>query len=283
MKLFQFSKPKNPGFGLSADFYLTVLSSKAPLPSILELVNPATANGAVEGFGAPLASGADKASLSLPLERGVWVVASKDRKTVLRLRVLSKEEAGFDPEAFLRSAKSAGIADDVAARLRATWSLLQFTFESHDAMVYPALDFLLDVAERAANLTDGLVADPICARYLLPEAVRHRPPVDSRVDARDHVTVGARVADGSIAAHTAGLRKFSLPELEIDGLDESDLTSATTFLLATAQAILLGQRLEPGSRFGKFTAQPIEPADSARDGVATMRLSSASGNRAALD
>lgn len=117
MKAFQFSKPKNPGFGISRDFYLSVLSSRATLPTMLEILNPAGAAGAVEGFGAPLMEGADKAALSRPLERGVYVLASKDRKTVLRMRVLSKEEAGFDPSAFVRSSLAIGASPELLSRM----------------------------------------------------------------------------------------------------------------------------------------------------------------------
>lgn len=283
MKLFQFSKPKNPGFGISSDFYLTVLSSKAVLPTILEVINPAGANDAVEGFGAPLSPSADKAALSRPIERGVWVLASKDRKTVLRLRVLSKEEAGFDPGAFVRSKHADEVSPEVVDRLKATWSLLQLTLESHDAMVYPALDFLADLCDRIGKLTDGVIADPICARYLLPGELRHMPRVDARIDARDHVVVRSRPSTpSSLAVFTAGLRKFSLPELTIDDLEASDLGKATSFLLATSQAVLLGKKIGPTDRLGDFRVSPVDPADRAWDGIPALELRSDSGNRQAL-
>src|SRR5438046_2175327 len=93
---------KTPGFGISKNFYLTVLSAKAALPRVLEVVGPKGADGAVEGFGAPLSQDAKKEDLQRAIERGHYVIASKNRQTVLKLTVVPKEEAGFDPEPFLR-------------------------------------------------------------------------------------------------------------------------------------------------------------------------------------
>src|SRR5688572_11612277 len=141
MRGWPFGKPKTPGFGISKAYYLSVLSAKATLPQIVEVVNPKGSDGAVEGFGAPLMTDSTKDDLQKPMSRGAYAIASKDRKTVLKLIVVPKEEAGFDPDAFLRSPQAAALPQDMANRIRATWSLLQLTFESHDPMVYPALDF----------------------------------------------------------------------------------------------------------------------------------------------
>lgn len=251
MRSWPFGKPKTPGFGISRDYYLTVLCSRAVLPSIFEIVNPEGKGGSAVGFGAPLAGdGADKSVLQRPLERGAYVVASKDRKTVMRLVVISKEEAGFDPEAFAQSSMAAGASAELLARLRGTWNLVQLMFESHDPMVYPSLDLFLGIAARIADLGDGVVADAICRRYLLPNEVFRRDRMDPRIDARDHVVVQFRDRPEGIHAYTLGMHKFSMHEYEITNLLEEDRPLAEAFLLALVQRVLIGDLTREGEQFG---------------------------------
>jgi hypothetical protein len=177
-------------------------------------------------------------------------VATKDRKTVLKMLVLSKEEAGFDPEAFARSAMARDASPELLSRIRGTWSLAQFTFEAHDAMVYPALDFLLGILQRISVLAEGVVADPICQRYRLPEETIQPVRVDPRVDARDHVTVKFRQRPEGIHAYTLGMQKFGLPEFEITGLFPLDQDLAARFLIVLTQSVLIGALAKPGERYG---------------------------------
>lgn len=250
MRPWQFKKPKTPGFGIHRGFYLTVLSSKPTLPPILQLINPKGEGGAVEGFGAPLAENKAREVLGQPMERGAYAIASKDQKTVLRLLVLSKEEAGFDPEPFLRSALAAEMDPELLNRIRATWTIGQLTIESHDPMVYASVDFLLDFAANFARLTDGVVADPISRRYLLPEHVRQTIKADQRIDARELVGLSHRAQPDGIHLFTLGMQKFELPEFEMAGLEITDLTIAESFLLSLCQTALVGQFARNGDRVG---------------------------------
>lgn len=250
MRSWSFSKPKTPGFGIQKNYYLTVLSSKATLPPILLLINPKGEGGAVEGFGAPLAPDVPKDALGRPMERGAYAIASKDQKTVLRLLVLSKEEANFDPEPFLRSSLAAELDPELLNRVRATWTIGQLTFESHDPMVYPALDFQLEFAARFAELTDGVVADPVSRRYLLPEQVRQIVRADPKIDARDVVGLSHRAKETGIHLFTLGMQKFGLAELEIAGLELTDMRLAETLLMSLCQSSLLGTFPENGDKVG---------------------------------
>jgi hypothetical protein len=254
-KLFQFSRPKGPGFGISKDFYLSVLASSSVLPSLLDVINPKGQNGAVQGFGVPLAAQATKDDLGAPLRRGAYGLASPDRKTVLRLLVLGRDEAGFDPDVLSRVPMGSQLPTELVNRVRGTWNLMQLTFESHDPEVYPALDFLLALAIRFAKLSEGVIADAIAQRYLLPEDVLPPFRLDPKVDAREHVSPGFFVASDGGHAFTKGLRKFALPELEMPGLRPSDEQDASRFLLALSQLILLGDLAEPGDRVGASKAQ----------------------------
>ncbi len=250
MKPWSFGKPKTPGFGIQKSFYLTVLSSKSVLPPMLAVINPKGQGGAVEGFGAPLASNVPKEALGRPLERGAYAIASKDQKTVLRLLVLSKEEAGFDPEPFVRSSLAAELEPELLNRVRATWTVGQLTFESHDPMVYSSLDFALDFAARFAEESDGVVADPIARRYLLPHEVRQPVRADPRVDAREVVGLSHRANPVGIHLFTLGMQKFNLPEFEINGLEVTDLHLGESLLLSLCQGCLVGIFPKNGDRFG---------------------------------
>jgi hypothetical protein len=218
------------------------------------MINPQGAGGAVEGFGAPLADVA-KDALGKPLERGAYAIASKDRKTVLRLLVMSKEEAGFDPEPFLRSSLAAELETELLNRVRATWIIGQLTFESHDPMVYPAIDFQLAFAQRFADLTDGVVADPISRRYLLPDQVLQPLRADTKIDARDVVGLSHRANPDGIHLFTLGMQKFGLPEFEITGLQITDLHVAESFLMSLCQTVLLGSLASNGDRVGAKGAE----------------------------
>lgn len=274
MSLFKFAKPKTPGFGISGNFYITVLAAKAPIPSILEVLNPKGEGGAVEGFGAPLAKDATKEDLGRPMGRGLYAIAGKDRKTVLQMMVLSKEEAGFDPEAIVRSRLAEDLEPETLARIRGTWTLLQLRFESHDAMVYPALDFLAAIAKRLAEITDGVIADAIAERYVLPTETPP-PPVDPPIRAMDHVAIRIEPSSApavgpvqpiqrvqpvqqveplSLYAFTLGMRKFALPEIELAGIEPSLREVATAFLLGVCQARLMGDPMKPGDKLGAKSA-----------------------------
>ncbi|MBX3118202.1 MAG: hypothetical protein KF784_03990 [Fimbriimonadaceae bacterium] len=250
MRPWQFRKPKNPGFGINRNFYLSVLASRATLPSILEVVNPKGDNAAIQGFGAPLAADATKEDLSKPLVRGAYAVASPDRKTVLRMLVVHRDEAGYDPEVLLRSSMADQLSPELTARIRGAWHLIQLTFESHDAMVYPALDFLQKLAKKLAELADGAIADPVSQRYLLPEELVSPRSHGEPFVAADHIAVRFFAAEDKLSAFTLGMQKFALPELEITDLNAGSKQLAEAFLLHLSREVLLGRTLNLGDRVG---------------------------------
>lgn len=250
VRAWQFGKPKNPGFGINRNFYLSVLAAKASLPSVVEVVHPKGERGAVPGFGAPLAADATKDDLNKPLVRGAYAIASPDKKTVLRMLVVQRDEAGYDPEVLLRSSMAEQLSPELTARIRGAWHLIQLTFESHDAMVYPALDFLQNVAKRLAELSDGAIADPVSQRYLLPEDLIGPKIQGDRVTAADHIAVRYYDKDGKLSAYTLGMQKFALPEIEITELDPNAKRLAEPFLLYLSREILHGKLLSLGDRVG---------------------------------
>ncbi len=250
MRAWQFKKPKNPGFGINRNYYLSVLASRATLPSVVEIINPKGDGGAVEGFGAPLAPDATKEDLAKPLIRGAYAIASPDKRTVLRMLVVHRDEAGYDPEVLLRSSMAEELSPELTARIRGAWHLIQLTFESHDAMVYPALDFLQRITRRLAELSDGAIADPISQRYLLPsDLIGHRPSSEPFL-ASDHIAVRYFEQNGKMSAFTLGMQKFALPEIEITELEAGTKRLSEAFLLHLSREILRGRMLSPGDRVG---------------------------------
>lgn len=250
---------KTPGFGITRNTYMTVLAAQAALPSLLQIVNPrgreasATAppDAAIDGFGVPLAASASKDDLGQPLMRGAYAITTKDRKTVLRMLVLSKEEAGFDPGPFLRSPLAANLDPETVARVSATWTLMQVTFESHDPMVYDSMRFLLALCARMAELTGGVVADPIAQTYKMPYEVFHQPQADARIDARDIVNIAVRDKPGvGKWIFTQGMQKFALPEIEMLGVGEAHVENARSMLITICQGALLGKLYGLGDKVG---------------------------------
>ena len=254
-KFWKFAKPLGPGFGISKNFYLSVLAGSPALPPITAIINPKGTNGAIEGFGVPLVDGKDKAILDSPMLRGTYALASKDQKTVVRLMVMSAEEAGFSPDAIAKSPAAAKISPELLIRLRSTWHLLQLNFESHDPDVYPALDFILGIATRLGEATQAVIADPVSERYLMPGELIMRPRTDPSVDAREHVFIHRRPDGQKWHVFTKGLIKFLQPEIEILGVEETDIEEAARFLMSASQGVLLGYLIQSGSEVGPFEAR----------------------------
>ncbi|HZH99357.1 MAG TPA: hypothetical protein VEX38_10335 [Fimbriimonadaceae bacterium] len=264
MRAWQF-KQKTIGFGIAKTYYLTVLTGSAALPSISDVINTKGESGRLEGFGVPLDQGASKDDLQRPMQRGAYAFATKDRKTVVRMFLLSKEEAGYHPEEFLRTREAQGLSPELIARIRATWSLMQLTFETHHPMVHDSLKFILQLAERLGVLTDGVIADPVAKTFKLPDEVFTIPQADELVDARDHVKIHVRPRDKGHWLFSLGMQKFGLPELELSGVDSESLKAGGSLLLSICQNALLGAPAKLGQRFGA----PDNPLQVSQGGLET--------------
>lgn len=249
--LFPFrKKAKTPGFGISKGFYLTVLASDSVLPSLLVLLNPKGEGRAVKGFGVPMQKDAAKEDLAKPLSRGFYGLASPDQKTLLKLAVVSKEEAGFDPGPLLKSPAAMLMKDDIRLGIAGAWHLLQFTFESFDPEVYPALEFLHSVVRRTAECSSGIIADPLSQVYWTLADFPLEPDPGRSYSTPALISTKERAESAGLNIYTLGLQKFALPELEIKGVSPSESEAGQAFLLSLSQGILGGDKLELGQRVG---------------------------------
>ena len=253
-QILKFGKHKTPGYGINRGFYLSVLAAQAPLPCLPEIVTPKGENGTVKGFGVPLSKDATKNCLNEALARGAYAVASEDQKTVIKLLIMSKEEAGFSPPATIESAKSFHLTSEVKERMLSTWSIAQLTFESHHPMVFPAVRLILELADRIASLTGGLVADPLSRSYRMPGEVPTAFTTDGSLDVRDVVSVKTVEGEEGPWAFTMGMHKFNLHEYEIQGFSPVLMPIVTDLLYAVGQQRLSGEVLQGGDTIGSESA-----------------------------
>lgn len=206
-QLFTYSQA-SIGFGIRFDAILSVLTGSAQLPTLSQLVNPKGAQGAVAGKIAPLAAGTGRDALDKPFEQEGYAVASLDSKTLLKMVIVSKETANFDPLQVLQSEFGGHLDDEIQRRVAATWHIVQLGFQSHDPAVVPSLDFQWQIANRMAALTDGVIGDPITMQYKLPDL---HP--GTGFDSERHVETVITTSPPGVC--TLGLMKFDLPELRI--------------------------------------------------------------------
>lgn len=268
LDLVDFRKPKTPGYGISKSFYLSVLSPCAQLPAPSDWISP---TGPVKGFIAPLAG--DKDALHKPMERGAYAVTSLDKKTVMRCLVLPREEAGFDPDYYLAHPCSQALHTDIRSAIKATWTLIQLSFEGHHPMVSPSVWFAYSIASRLAEHVGGVVADPMSEDYLCPHEARPVFAEEGPLSA-DQIIRVKYPTEGT--AHTLGLRKFGLPELEISGFGLGVAESAGVLLVSVAQTILnngpLGEGAVLGDRDTPFKVVPGGMDRARWDGIPCLDL-----------
>jgi hypothetical protein len=271
-QFWKFAKPKGPGFGISKNFYLSVLAGVPVLPPITELIAPKPERGALDGFGVPLVNTNDKSLLAQPMQRGIYALSTKDQKNVVRMMVMNADEAGFSPEAIATSRLAERVTPEILTRIRSTWHLVQLSWESHNPEVYPALDFFLGIARRLAEITDGIVADPISERYLLPGQVFVQPRVEPLVDAREHVFVHSRPDQELFNVYTKGLVKIGQPELEICAVPPGSYEKAAKLLMSAAQGVFMGFLVNSGSEVVGFEAREGGHDKARWEGIPVLEL-----------
>lgn len=235
-ELLKFSAPKGTGLRIRSDCYLTVLIGTPTLPPVNQMVSP---DGPVPGFAVPLAQGATKNDLSAPMERGSYAVSSLDKKTILDLKVLPVAEVGFQADVVARQLRDQ--SDELRHRIAATWWLGQLTFSSHSPNVEEALDFQFRVALQLANLTGGVIGDPMAQRYSTPDMHDPTPGLIENI-------VNVEKLSGGVLS--AGLVKVNHPELRLTQVNPADLALAEVFLLSAAATILHRGPLKPGDQLG---------------------------------
>lgn len=109
----------------------------------------------------------------------------------------------------------------------------------------------------------AVVIDVYATRAHLGSEVAQLAP-DRAFDVMHEVTVlFIEQADGTLAAHSAGLRKFGRPDLVLLGISPDDAAEAAVVLRDVAATLAAGERIEPGDHVmapgGTLTAAQFEP------------------------
>lgn len=224
-----------PGFRISRQYYLTVMAATSVLPSIAQVIEPKGKEGAVPGKGVPLAEGLTKESLQQPMIRGTYAFATNDTSTVMKVTVLPKEEVGFDPQQVVRADPGRTLDPEMQNRLLSTWSLIQLTYESHHAAVWPSIEFGLALGRRFAELTGGLVADQLSARYLLPEMILAEQPM-TPLSATTEIVALEVDGDLHLKLVTRGMHKIGLPEFVLRDVPAHREAEAEQLMLSAVES-----------------------------------------------
>lgn len=240
-------KPAAASLSINRNFYLSVLVPSNGLPTILQILNPDGSNGAIKGYGVPLASGASRDLLNSPLEIGAYALSTKDRCNLIEMHVFARSQVpGFDILADTQACENAGLVGEKLARAQQCEWVINLLFKAYSPDLYPAVRFMLDTAKRIAQVTGGVVADPLAETYRMPDELDLRTKLSEQIDFREICSVKiVKLSDG-VWASTRGLVKLNLPEFEMYGIPESMVETAATMLASAGQQALIGEPMKPG-------------------------------------
>lgn len=230
---------------------LVVFGTKETLPWPLQLVHPGGLWGALLGFPTALRRHQDpRQLLERPMEPGDYLFEGLPGTVVACVQQRHPgvpypgREPGHEEVRFLGTG--------VVERLRledARWvvalQLTEVLAEVKDAVLYQ-----VELADRLAALSAGVVLDQEARRYYLPGKWRVANGLKP-LDAREHVMLHLEsVGGGTIRVHTHGLSKFGRPELEVLDLPERLGEDACRLMVDLSQQVIAGTLLRPGDRVG---------------------------------
>ncbi len=252
---FQKKTPTVP-LSLNRNFYLSVLSAAQAMPPLLQIINPDGSNGAVRGFGAPLALDASKDMLNVPLRPGAYALTTTDKLTIVQMDVFPRNEVPqFQLPNDAIALQAANLSGEKLNRAMTASYLTNFVLRGYDHGVYVSVQFFLDCARRLADISDGVIADALAETYRAPEEMRLAHKLDLRIDFREIGSIKiAKLADGFWIS-TRGLVKFNLPEFEMYGVPETGAETAAKMAIVAAQQALIGLPLKEG----ETAFAPAEP------------------------
>ncbi|MEO7453127.1 MAG: hypothetical protein ABIV13_00010 [Fimbriimonadales bacterium] len=240
-------KAPEPALDINRNFYLSVLLGPGVRPTPLSWVNPDGSNGAVSGFAAPLNQDKNTDLLSEPIADGSYVLATKDRKTLVQADFFDLAAVPqFQLPGDAASQAMVDLSGDRLARAQSAVGLATLVFKGYSQDVYESVRFLLDCGARLADLSNGVVADPLAETYRLPSEMRQSAPLDARIDFRDVCSVKAVQQDDGVWVSTRGMAKFNLPEYEVYGVATAEATRIAEMLVLAGQEALLGSPMPVG-------------------------------------
>jgi hypothetical protein len=188
---------------------------------------------------APMAHGASRDVLNEPMQPGTYAIASVGRKTVLQLDLFAREQA----PAFNLPSELSG---ELRKRAEGFVHISTILFRQYDPEVFPAVRLIVDVARRLAELSSGVIADPLAETYRLPADYDINKKLDIRIDFREVASIRLATLNDGYWLSTRGLCKFNLPEFEMYGIPDNLKEIAATMLVSAGQQSLIGMQMNPG-------------------------------------
>ncbi len=229
---------------------LAVFATEETLPWPLQLAHPAKLWGALPGIPVVMRQCQDpRRLLEQPMEPGDYLFEGISATVVACVQ----ERQGGEPYPGRDAAdgvRLSGLGRAERERLeRARWvvalQLTEVLNEPRDAVL-----FLVELADRLANLAEGVVLDQESRRYYLPGKWRVANAVKP-LDAREQVAIHLEKSEGDrMWVHTHGLSKFGRPELELLDLPSELGEAACRLLVDLSQQMIGGAVLRPGERVG---------------------------------
>lgn len=231
---------------------LQVLSPEEILPSPMHMVNPNGLAGALVGI--PLSmrkSSPSILSLERPMEAGEYLFQGLPTDITAKVRRAEKKDSYPTRDPRPGVCGYDGLEGETLPSVAAArWVVTLELSRRIPGSIGEAISFGMELGDRLALLTRGVVLDEVCRRYYLPGEWRI-PDRASQTDAREHVSL--RLVDddgGGIWMHTHGLVKFGLAELEVRQLAPEHADAATWLLSDLAQRSADGAVLREGQTVG---------------------------------
>lgn len=231
---------------------LVVFGTEDKLPWPLQLVHPAGLWGAIVGVPSAANRSHDLPELWLeqPMEDGDYVFEGLHGTVVACVQ--RREKGGlyprFDPSSDAHL--DFGINSEEREILECAQWMIALELTEVLGQVGDAVLFQMELADRLALLSGGIVLDQEARRYYLPGGWRV-PNASRPLDAREHITVHkAPSSEDTIWVHTHGLSKFSRFELEIRDLPDTLYEPACRLLRELSQYLVNGGILQPGEKVG---------------------------------
>ncbi len=230
---------------------LVVFGTEEMLPWPLQLVHPGALWGAQVGVpAAAKPSKNPRLLLEQPMEEGDYAFQGVHGTVIACVQQRRKGDPCPGIGASDDAPRIVGVGPAERERLEnACWvvalELTEVLGELRDALL-----FQIELADRLADLSTGVVLDQEALRYYLPGKWRVANATKP-VDAREHVTVHQEKGPkDTLWVHTHGLSKFGRPELEVCGIPAALGEAACRLLIELSQYLVGGGVLRPGGTVG---------------------------------
>ena len=217
------------------------------LPPLIELANPAGANGAVAGMAGPADQKPSPENMLMSMKEGPFVAISPAgglcTVDVKRVSPESVAPLSIAPEML----EVSGLTEEMLAKFnQPAWRVvIQMATPAED--VKETVVFAARLAQRMAALGDGIVMDTAAFRYFGPAGWAVDDPI-GEFDAREHVHL--HIGEESRWFHTHGLIKFGRPEMEIYDVPPEMDQAAWAMMFDLSQYIITTALVEPGQTCG---------------------------------